>query len=334
MTMTVRMALRDWDWLTPLLLGETDRRALDRHGVELDIHRVPALVDLSSGTDFEVAETSLSRYAQHIAAGATDVTALPHWMMQSFRHRCIIVSRQSSAHAVRDLRGGAIGLTGWQDSGNTWTRAVLAESGVGIDDARWVVGRLTAHHPVQDRLAGFGRPGHIEADPRERPLMEMLSAGELDAVLTPFMPTGFFASDSLWRPLLDDLAGAEAAYADRHNFVPGIHVLGFRSDFLRSHQEIAVEISAALVESRRIWTEKRRRYAETSMWIIDDLLRESRVLPAGWDQPGLDRQGEMVAAFSEQLERQRLLPAAPAVSDLFPIDIPAAYDARPTFAHR
>lgn len=327
MNMKVRIALRDWDWLTPLLLGEVNPEALGRLGVELDIQRVPTLVDLASTPDVDAAETSLSRYAGGVASGATEITALPHCLMQSFRHRCIIVSRQSPVHAVRDLRGGAIGLTGWQDSGNTWTRAVLAESGVGIDDARWVVGRLTAEHPVQDRLAGYGVPGHIEADPQERPLMELLSAGHLDAVLTPFMPSGFFAPDSPWRPLLDDLAGAEAAYADRHDFVPGIHVLGFRSDFLTAHRDVALAISAALVESRTIWTEKRRRYAETSMWIIDDLLRESRVLPADWDQPGLERQGAMFTAFGEQMEQQRLLAAAPSLSELFPIDIPLSVSA-------
>ena len=315
--------MRDWDWLTPLLLGEVDAEELDRLGADLDIERVQTLVDLGSSDEYDAAETSLSRYCGQVAAGTSRVTALPHCLMQAFRHRCIIVASTSSAHAVRDLRGGAIGLTGWQDSGNTWTRAVLAESGVGIDDARWVVGRLTENHPIQDRLGGFGEPGRIEADPQERPLMAMLSSGELDAVLTPFMPNGFFAPDSQWRPLLDDLAGAEAAYADRHNYVPGIHILGFKSEFLNQHTDIALAVSRALAESRRIWTEKRRRYAETSMWIIDDLLRESRLLPTGWQQPGLDRQGEMFAAFCHQLEAQRLLPKAPTVTELFPVDVPA-----------
>lgn len=321
MALRLKIALRDWDWLTPLLLGEVDLAELKRLDVELDVDRVQTLPNLGHSSTYAAAEMSLSRYVSSVAAGRDAVTAVPQCLMQSFRHRCIVVSRYSSAHSVRDLRGGVIGLTGWQDSGNTWTRAVLAESGVGIDDARWVVGRLTAAHPIHDRLGGYGVPGRIESDPRERPLVELLSAGELDAILTPFMPAGFYAPDSEWRPLLPDIAGAEASYADRHGFVPGIHVLAFKTDLLATRPEVVAAISAALENSRRIWTEKRRRYAETSMWLLGDLLRESRTLPARWDRPGLEHQGAMFTAFTDQMVTQRLLKQAPPLERLFPLDV-------------
>lgn len=323
MTFPLRVAVRDWDWLTPLLLGEVDLGELDRLDVELEVARVQTLPDLCTSEEYAGAEMSLSRYVSHVAAGGQDVLALPHCLMQSFRHRCIVVRRSSAIHCVRELRGGTIGLTGWQDSGNTWTRAVLAESGVGIGDARWVVGRLTERHPIEDRLGGHGAPGRIEADPQERPLTELLTTGELDAVLTPFMPTGFFAVDSPWRLLLDDVAGAEASYADRHGFVPGIHVLAFKQTVIRDRPEVARAVSAAFADSRRIWTEKRRRYAETSMWLISDLLRESRALPTGWDLPGLEHQGPMFTAFAAQMVAQGLLEQAPAVDRLFPLDLAA-----------
>lgn len=323
MTFSLRIAVRDWDWFTPLLLGEVDLRELDRLGVELEVVRVQTLPDLPTSEEYGGAEMSLSRYVSHVAAGGHAVVALPHCLMQSFRHRCIVVPRRSSIHSVRELRGGTIGLTGWQDSGNTWTRAVLAESGVGIGDAHWVVGRLTERHPIEDRLGGHGVPGRIEADAQERPLTDLLAAGELDAVLTPFMPTGFFSVDSPWRPLLDDVTGAEASYADRHGFVPGIHVLAFKEDLVRERPEVAGAISSAFAESRRIWTAKRRRYAETSMWLISDLLREARSLPAGWDLPGLEYQGPMFAAFAEQMVTQGLLAQSPTIDQLFPIDLAA-----------
>ncbi|MSE19375.1 nitrate ABC transporter substrate-binding protein, partial [Pantoea agglomerans] len=97
-----------------------------------------------------------------------------------------------------------------------------------IDDVFWYAGRLTADHPIVDRLAGFGRPGRIEPAPDERPLIEMLQAGELDAIFTPFMPEGFFLAGSGLRQLQTDFYQAERDYFNRVGYVPGIHILALK----------------------------------------------------------------------------------------------------------
>ena len=130
---------------------------------------------------------SASRYCLGRLRGRDDIAAVPHFLMRGFRHRCIITHRDSGITQLEQL-AGAIGMTGWQDSGNTWTRALLRRVGIGIDDAQWRVGRLTAAHPVADRLSGYGQPGRIEAVAGERPLVDLLRSGELEAVFTPFMP--------------------------------------------------------------------------------------------------------------------------------------------------
>ncbi len=53
-------------------------------------------------------------------------------------------------------------------------------------------------------------------------MMEMLASGELDAVFTSFMPTGFFGRGSGFRQLLRDFRAAERAYYDAVGYVPGI----------------------------------------------------------------------------------------------------------------
>lgn len=105
---------------------------------------------------------------------------------------------------------------------------MLREAGIEIDDVYWFAGGLTEDYPVTDRLAGFGRPGRIEAAPDERPLIELLKAGELDAVFTPFMPQGFFLPDSGLRQLQTDFRQAETNYFNRVGYVPGRHILAIR----------------------------------------------------------------------------------------------------------
>lgn len=310
----LRIALRDWDHLTPLLMGEVDLSPLRGAGYELDITRVPALPALNDDR-FDAAEISMSGYIRAIATGAPTRTAVPHLLMQSFRHRCIIVGRDSALHHPEQLRNGRIGLTGWPDSGNTWTRAVLAEHGVGIAEATWVVGRLTAQHPVIDRLGGFGRPGHIVARD-DKPLVDQLNDGELDAVLTPFMPNGFYSPHSPWRPLFRNVRSVESAYYERHGFVPGMHLLGVDHELIASGAaELLVQ---ALCASRQLWTDRRQKYGDTSLWLTEDLRHEATNLRQDWWHPGLERHQGMVTEFLAEQVAQGLLESVPSLDQLFP----------------
>lgn len=309
----VRLAVRDWDYLTPLVLGDVRS---DR--VELQVGRVATLPDLADDPRYDAGEVSFSRYTTGRLRGSRAIFGVPNFLMRGFRHRCIITRRDSTLTRLEDLAGKRIGLTGWQDSGNTWTRQVLARAGVGIEDAVWLVGRLTEDHPVTDRLAFYGRPGRIEAIPGERPMMALLDEGGLDAVFTPFMPPGFFGRNAAWRHLLVDLVAAERAYFDAVGYVPGIHILGLKAEVAAAHPWLAQELSDLVDRSQAMWLEKRRKYAETTPWIIDELGRSARALPADWNASGLEPNRRMIADFLDEVRRQGLADSPMTPDQLFP----------------
>jgi 4,5-dihydroxyphthalate decarboxylase len=314
MSVTIRLGLRDWDYLTPILLGDVRSGEFD-----VVVDRVWTLVrNLAREQSYDGAEMSFSRYAQSRALGDTSVVAVPHFLMRAFRHRCIITAKSSPITTLEGLAGGSIGLTGWQDSGNTWTRALLRRAGVTIDDVRWYVGRLTATDPIVDGLEGLGRPGRIEAAPGERPLMELLAGGELDAVFTPFMPPGFFEPDSLFRPLLRDFRAAELAHFHAVGYVPGIHLLGLKPAVVAKHPILPQALSELLDESARVWADKRETYADTTPWIIDEIGRCARDLPRSWDRNGFEANEPMIADFAAELHAQNLTARRLAPRELFP----------------
>jgi 4,5-dihydroxyphthalate decarboxylase len=314
MSVPVRLALRDWDYLTPLLLGDVQSKDFD-----IEIDRVGTLIDHpATDPSYDGAEMSFSRYAQARARGDDSVVAVPHFLMRGFRHRCIITTKTNPVTTLEGLAGRAIGLTGWQDSGNTWTRALLRRVGIGIDDARWFVGRLTATHPIVDRLSGFGRPGRIEAVAGERPMMELLASGELDAVFTPFMPPGFFDADSGFRALLPDYRAAEVAYFADVGYVPGIHVLVLKPAVVAVHPTLPHVLSELIDESARIWLAKREKYADTTPWIIDEIVRCARDLPPDWNQNGYAINERMIADFAAELHVQGLTARHLEARELFP----------------
>ena len=308
----LRFAVRDWDYLTPLVLGDV---ASDR--VELLIDRVETLTDAAGG-DYDAAETSFSRYASAMAAGEDRFTGVPNFIMRGFRHRCIIVRQDSPMRVLVELRGARIGVTGWRDSGSTWTRAALRREGVGTEDALWFAGRLTAAHPITDRLGGFGRPGLIETMPDEEPMIDALARRALDAVFTPFMPAGYFGQGSPFRQLLPDFVAAERAYFDDVGYIPGMHLITVKADLAAAHPWLGAEISRMVDESRRIWTAKRRKYADTTPWMLDELLRCARDLPDDVEASGLAANRSMIADFGRELHVQGILDRALTPDELFP----------------
>jgi 4,5-dihydroxyphthalate decarboxylase len=313
-SVSIRFATRDWDYLTPLILGDVTS---DRLQVTAD--RVGTLIpDLASDPVYDAAEVSFSRYVSAMAAGADEIVGVPCFIMRGFRHRCIITTQESPLERLDQLAGKRIGVTGWRDSGNSWTRAALRREGVGVEDAYWFAGRLTAEHPIVDRLDGFGRPGRIEAVPGERPMMELLAEGELDAVFTPFMPTDFFETGSGFRQVVRDFRTVERRYFSDVGYVPGMHLIAVKSDIARQHPWLPGELSRLVDESQRVWTAKRRKYAETSPWIIDELLQAARDLPSTWNDSGIVANRRMIEDFANELHAQGILPGPISVEALFP----------------
>jgi 4,5-dihydroxyphthalate decarboxylase len=311
--LTIRLALRDWDYMTPLVLGDVTSPRLD-----VRVDRVAALPDdLATSALYDASEMSLSRYTTARARGETSVFGVPNFIMRGFRHRCVITARDRSLSRLADLRGGRIGLAGWQDSGNTWTRAALAREGVGIEDAQWIVGRLAASHPSIDRVGRYARPGRIETLPGDPPILELLLEGKLDAVFTPFMPEGFYGRDAKYRHLVTDLRGAELGYFAAVGYVPGIHILGIKAELARQHPWLAQELSDLIDASQVLWRDKRRRYAETTPWIVDELGQSARDLPEGWDASGLEANRAMIAGFIAEARGQGLMDAALTPDALF-----------------
>lgn len=314
MTVTIRIALRDWDYITPLVVGDVSSPRL-----QVQISRVGTLpMSLNHQADLDAAEISFSRYAQSRHDGDGSVVGIPNFIMRGFRHRCVITSKASTLRAFHELAGKRIGVTGWRDSGNIWTRAALRLEGVDVEDAMWYAGRLTAAHPVSDRLDGFGRKGRIEAAPGERAMTELLLEGELDAIFTPFMPEGFFDNNSPYRQLLSDYRTSETQYLQKVGYVPGMHLIGVKAQLAAEHPWLPGELSELLDESQRMWLAKREKYADTTPWIIDELNRCAADLPVGWNRSGLSVNEKMIKDFAHELFAQKILPRQLSITELFP----------------
>lgn len=284
MRLKLKLAMRDWDHLTPLLLGDVKPDRL-----ELEIERVDSLPDWSMANDYHAGEVSLSEYIRGQATTGFPLRCMPHFVMRGFRHRCMLTRAGSEITRIEELAGKRIGVTGWPDTGNTWTRALLRRAGVGIDDVQWLVERLTAEYPDQRSLVG------------------LLKDDSIDAVFTPFLPPEFFDDKSGLRFLLSDFQQEESRYFKEVGYVPGIHLLGIRPQLCDDHPWIMDELSAAFDESARVWTNKRTKYGDTTPWLIDDIARMRDQLPLDWNVNGFEANEKMINDFATELYEQGIV---------------------------
>ena len=309
----LRIATRGWAHVLPLALGDVAQAE-----PLLRLERRDATPDLWTEPDLDGAETSFSRYVRTRAAGDTSVTALPYFIMRGFRHRCIIVADESPHTRATDLQGAAIGLTGWPDSGNTWTRAILRAQGVGLNQVRWQVGRLTSEHPETDRLGGVTIPDHLDVSSTSEPLLDALLAGRLDAVMTPFMPQAFLEPSSPFRTLFPDNQAEEASYYRRRGYIPGIHLIAVKTALLEEDPDLAGQLLEAFARSQRMSHQERGKLQDVTPWTNEALRASVGVFGHDFNPIGLAPNLPMISDFQDELVHQHLLGTPVPVQELFP----------------
>ena len=298
----IRLGLRFWDHLTPLILGDVRSPHFELH-----ITRLPATPDVATSSEFDGGETSFSRYTLGVARGDDRLVGLPAFVMRGFRHRCLVVRRDSPFTEPSQLAGRRIGLTGWRDSGNTWTRAVLRHAGVDLSAIAWTVGP-TFDGDVAADAAGGALPSNVTHSAPGVSLISALLAGGLDALMMPFMPPDFHAPESPLRPLIADYRAAEIEYFRDVGFVPGIHVVTLKRAIVADHPWLPTALLDVLDGSKRLWWQQRKALFDTTPWLLQYIDTTIKTIGDDWMPYGLEPNERMVAAFCMELEAQGIAP--------------------------
>lgn len=297
---TIRLAARAWDHLMPLA---TDAVRVD--GLELSLDLRGLTPDLLTEEGIDAAETSFSRYVVARSRGDDRLVGLPVFLMRAFRHRCLLVRADSELTSLAELGGTRIGLTGWPDSGHTWTRGLIQASGVDLSAIEWSVGPLL---PSADANPGRDEdgltPAHVRLLGPGDSLTAALEEGRIDVLMTPFMPPGFHRPDAAFRHLIADYPSAELADYRRRGFVPGIHLLTVRRQVADDHPWVLAAVADALERSKHAWHVSRQKYADTTPWMLADIDATVKVFGDDWMPYGTAANARMTREFCLAMHAQ------------------------------
>lgn len=301
---TINFVTRDYDVLTPLLTGD-----VVPEGIELQFDRSTPIGAFRDDEEFQAGEMSFSGYLRQLDSGGTDIIGLPIFIMRGFRQRCFFVRRGSDLASLSDLAERRIGTNGWPDSGNTWSRSLLRAEGVDIAGISWHVGPIdgTTDQAFGHRFSNDGLPDNVKPLPEGESLVGMLVAGELDAMMVPWPPRGFYEPDAPVVRLLPDYRNAEEEHARRVGFCPGHHVVGVRASVLENDPWIAGSLFQAFETSRKLTEGRRLALADTTPWLLADLERTAGILGPDWQAGGVEPNRAMIATFCAEMHAQGII---------------------------
>jgi 4,5-dihydroxyphthalate decarboxylase len=242
------IACDDYDYLRPLREGRVQAA-----GIDLNLLTVESGVRhqrMSRHGEYDACEYSLGSYLVARAHDRDWLQAIPFFPRRMFAHGFCFVRAGSGITQPSDLKGGRIGLLGYQNSLALIVKGMLMHSyGVPVTEVTWVTTR-------EERVMAELPPTiKIERAEAGRRLEDLLLAGEIDALVEPDLPEAWLQGKGTVARLFPDREKEERAYFESTRIFPIMHPLVVKKEILDRDPWVATSLYEAFVESKRLYRE-------------------------------------------------------------------------------
>jgi 4,5-dihydroxyphthalate decarboxylase len=313
------LACWDYDRTRPLIDGR-----VKPEGIALDIQLLrprQTFQRMLDRQEFDVSELSLASYTALKGRGRCPFVAVPVALSKIFRHSCIYVRPDAGIRTPADLNGKRVGTSQWSSTGLVFMRGMLQHDyGVRAQDMHWFMGGLNAF--VEPPLIPLDLPSDIKLDflSGGQTLEGMFAAGELDALLSLYIPKLFLAGSPAIARLFPNYKELEQDYYRRTGIFPIMHTVVLREDIHRAHPWAARSIYKAFVAARDLAVDGL--YDTDALrvalpWLIDHVEETWRVLGKDFWAYGLEPNRKTFEAAGRFVHEQGLSPRVVMADELF-----------------
>jgi len=196
--------------------------------------------------EFDMAEVSGSSYLAARDNGLP-FRAIPVFPHRRFRHSFAYINTSKGISKPADLIGKKVGVKFFLNTAALWLRGILQHDyGVPFTKMEWIT-------KLDEDVDQAPPPGvTITRAPPGRTIVDMLVAGEIDAVLHPDLIKPIRERDARVGRLFPDYKAEEAAWFAKTGIFPIMHVLGFRREIVEKYPWVPVNMYAAFEEAKAI----------------------------------------------------------------------------------
>jgi 4,5-dihydroxyphthalate decarboxylase len=244
-------------------------------GTDFNYIAVPGIGDLfrrvAQHTEFDAAEMSASTYFLMRSRGDHRYIAIPVFPSRAFRHSQVYVSTKAGITKPEDLAGRKVGIQDYQMTAAVWVRAFLEHDyGVPPSKISWWTGGLYVPDFAERTNVALPAGVSLQRIPQNETMENMLSSGELDALVTTEPPRAYLAKSPSVKRLFPNHRDVERDYFRRTGFFPIMHLVVLRREVYEKNRWLAVSLLEAFEASKRIGRERlhyQGAYAVSLPWL-------------------------------------------------------------------
>jgi 4,5-dihydroxyphthalate decarboxylase len=317
----IKLTLACWDYdrTRPLIDGR-----IKPEGIELDIKVLrprQTFQRMLDDREFHVSELSLASYVALKGRGDCPFVAVPVALSKIFRHSCIYVRTDAGISAPADLKGKRVGTTQYSSTALVFIRGMLQhDHGIAPSDLHWFMGGLNT--PTEQPLIPLKLPKDLRLDflPAGKTLEGMFEAGELDALLSIYIPRLFLKDFPRIARLFPNFKEVEQDYYRRTGIFPIMHTVVLRQDVYASHPWAAKSLYEAFRAAKDLAVEGLYDTDALQLslpWLLDHVEEAWRVFGRDFWSYGLEPNRTTLAAIGRFVHEQGLSPRVVFPDELF-----------------
>lgn len=247
--LNLTLACEDYDRTRPLRDGSVKPEGIDLNYLVLPVEEI--FWRMLRYEEFDVAELSMGAFLVDASRGRRPFVAIPVFPSRTFRHRCIFVNVTSGIERPEDLRGKRVGVPEYTMTASVWLRGLLQhEYGVAPEEIHWFQGG--EEQPGRKDRVEFDPPPKVRLGviPEDRTLNEMIESGEIDALMSPRMPSCFLSGSPKVRRLFPDFKRVEMDYFRKTGIFPLMHTVVIRMGVYEKNPWVAQSLYKAFCEAK------------------------------------------------------------------------------------
>ena len=242
------LACEDYDRTRPI----KDRR-IKPEGIELN-YLVMSVEEIfwrmMKYEEFDISELSMGAFLTAAARGRRPFVAIPVFPSRTFRHRCIFINTASGIRGPEELRGKRMGVPEYSMTAAVWLRGLFQhEYGIPPSEIHWI--QAGEEQPGRKDRVDFEMPPGVRLESKnDRTLNEMIASGEIDAMMSPRMPSCFLEGAPNVRRLFPNYRQAEMKYFVKTGLFPIMHVIVIKRAIYEKDPWLAQTLYKAFCEAK------------------------------------------------------------------------------------